>query len=289
MQDQQNGEFPYVIRLPVFESALGVLGVVEFSEQLGFTPRRFYFITDVPEGGVRGLHAHKALRQCMVCLNGAVTVELEKRGRREVFRLEDANQILVIPPGCWREIRDFASRDTVVGVLASTAYDPLDYIGEYDDFRRWENETATSKVVPYLDLSRGAGSVEVETALLRVARSGRYIGGSEVADFEAAFAAYCGADHVVGAGNGLDALTLALQARGIGLGHSVIVPANSFIATAFAVSRLGALPIFADVTEDTGNLDPRSAEAVIRPNTRAIIPVHLYGHPADMDPLTGRC
>jgi len=233
-------DFPYIVNLPTFKSADGILGVAEFSDQLGFTPRRFYFITDVPVERVRGVHGHKALRQCMLCLNGAVTVELEKRGRRFVFRLDSPDQCLIVPPGCWRVIRDFEGRDTVVGVLASTEYDPADYISEYDDFRRWEEENSAPLTVPYLDLSHSLSEVEVEidAALLRVVRSGRYIGGPEVTCFEQAFAAYCGVLHAVGVGNGLDALALALKARGIGRGDSVVVPVNSFIATALAVSPL---------------------------------------------------
>jgi dTDP-3-amino-3,4,6-trideoxy-alpha-D-glucose transaminase len=287
MHWDSSNEFPRIIHLPLFRNADGLLGAVEFSDQLGFTPRRFYFITDVPAPNVRGLHAHRTLKQCMVCLAGAVTVELEKRGQHFVFRLDSPDQYLIVPPGCWRAIRGFESRGTVVGVLASTEYDPADYIFEYDDFLRWERDSAVVSAVPYLDLARTPVAVEIEAALLRVARSGRSIGRSEVAGFERDFTAYCAAAHAVGVGNGLDALTLALMACGIGHGDTVVVPVNSFIATALAVSRLGAQPVFVDVDEDTANIDPRAAAAAIRPDTRAIIPVHLYGHPADIDPLRG--
>jgi dTDP-3-amino-3,4,6-trideoxy-alpha-D-glucose transaminase len=280
-------DFPQIVRLPVFSNADGVLGVAEFSDQLGFTPRRFYFITNVPAQTVRGLHAHKTLKQCMLCLKGAVTVELEKRGQHFVFRLDSPDKCLIVPPGCWRVIRDFDSRDTIVGVLASKEYDAMDYIHEYDHFRRWEVVNTAPLPVPYLDLARSLGEVQVDvdTAVVRVLRSGRYIGGPEVARFEQAFAAYCGVAHAVGVGNGLDALTLALKARSIGRGDSVIVPVNSFIATALAVSRLGAHPIFVDVEEDTANIDPRATAAAIRADTRALVPVHLYGHPAEIDSL----
>jgi dTDP-3-amino-3,4,6-trideoxy-alpha-D-glucose transaminase len=279
-------DFPYIVRLPVFRSADGILGVAEFSNQLGFTPRRFYFISDVPAPSVRGLHGHKTLKQCMLCLKGAVTVELEKRGQHFVFRLDSPDQCLVVPAGCWRVIRDFEST-AVVGVLASAEYDVTDYIFEYDEFRRWEKENVTPLTVPYLDLARPLAEIdfEIDAALSRVVRSGHYIGGPEVARFEEAFAAYCGALYAVGVGNGLDALTLALKARDIGPGDSVVLPVNSFIATALAVSRVGAQPIFVDVDEETANIDPQAAADAIRPDTRAIIPVHLYGHPADIDSL----
>jgi dTDP-3-amino-3,4,6-trideoxy-alpha-D-glucose transaminase len=277
---------PRIVALPVFRNARGLLGVIEFAQDLGFTPRRFYFIRDVPTAMLRGVHAHRTLRQCMLCLEGAVTIEVERQGKRYVFRLDRPEQALIIPPGCWRVLRDFVT-GTVVGVLASREFNQSDYIYEYEDFRRWEEKTRADRGVPYLDLSRTVTALEseIDAALARVVRSGRYIGGSEVAAFERGFAEYCGAEHAIGVGNGLDALTLALQAHGIGHGHSVVVPASSFIATALAVSRTGARPIFVDVDIDTANLDPQAAAAAVRSDTRAIIAVHLYGHPADMDPL----
>ena len=279
-------DMPRIVTLPVFHNEYGSLGVAEFSRHIGFTPRRFYFIREVPPGAVRGVHAHRRLRQCMFCLNGAVTVELEKATRPFTFRLERPDQALLVPPGCWRVISSFTG-DAVVGVLASEEYDEADYIYKYEEFRAWEAEQAARADIPYLDLARPADALEVEinTALARVVRSGRYIGGPEVEGFERAFAEYCGVGYAVGVANGLDALTLALLARGIGRGHSVLVPANTFIATALAVSRAGAEPLFADVEEDTANLDPAAAAAAVRADTSAVIPVHLYGQPADMAPL----
>lgn len=100
--------------------------------------------------------------------------------------------------------------------------------------------------------------------------------------FEANFAAFCGTTHCLSTSNGTDALELALRALGIGTGDEVITQPNSFIATAEAISAVGATPVFADVDAFTGSLDPRCLEAVITPRTKAIIPVHLYGRPADM-------
>src|SRR5579863_5886264 len=277
---------PRLVALPIFKNELGTLCVAEASRHTGFTPRRLYFITDVPAGGTRGVHAHKSLRQCMICFTGAVTVELEKAGSHFTFCLDRPDRGLLVPPGCWRIVRDFAP-GTVLGVLASEEYDESDYIGEHTDFLAWEAEAAANRDVPYLDPARSLAEFEgeIEAAISRVLRSGRYIGGAEVDGFERAFADYCGVGHAVGAANGLDALTLALQARGIGRGDTVLLPANTFIATALAVSRVGAAPILVDVEEDTANIDPEAAAAALRPDTRALVPVHLYGHPADMDPL----
>lgn len=122
-------------------------------------------------------------------------------------------------------------------------------------------------------------------AFERVYRNSWYIGGREDEAFEAAFARYCGAGFCVGCGNGLDALTLILKAYGIGPGDEVIVPSNTFIATALAVSYAGAAPVFAEPLLETYNLDPAGLEEKITPRTKAIMAVHLYGQCADMDAI----
>jgi len=133
---------------------------------------------------------------------------------------------------------------------------------------------------PYLELKD-----ELDAAYQRVMASGWYILGKEVAAFEQEFAAYCGARHCIGMSNGLDALHIILRALGIGPGDEVIVPANTFIATWLAVSYSGATPVPVEPDGSTFNIDPARIESAITRNTKAIIPVHLYGHPADMDPL----
>src|SRR6185503_3886940 len=115
--------------------------------------------------------------------------------------------------------------------------------------------------------------------------SGHYILGPEVAAFESEFAAYCEAAHCIGVANGLDALHLILRAMEIGAGDEVIVPTNTYIATWLAVSFAGATPVPVEPDEKTYNLDPARIEDAITPRTKAIMPVHLYGHPADMDPI----
>ncbi|MBV9931622.1 MAG: DegT/DnrJ/EryC1/StrS family aminotransferase [Alphaproteobacteria bacterium] len=126
---------------------------------------------------------------------------------------------------------------------------------------------------------------EIDDAVARVLGSGRYVGGGEVEAFEAAFADHCGAGHCIGVANGFDALHLGLRALGIGAGDEVIVAANSFAATVLAVRAVGACPVFVEPSEATFNLDPERAEAAIGPRTRAILPTHLYGQPADLQPL----
>jgi len=126
---------------------------------------------------------------------------------------------------------------------------------------------------------------ELDEAFDRVVSGGRLILGREVEAFEEEFAAYCGAEHCVTVGNGLDALAIALRARGIGPGDEVIVPGHTFIASWLAVSQIGAVPIGADVDPRSFNLDPGSLEAAMSPRTAAIMPVHLYGNPAAMDEI----
>lgn len=141
--------------------------------------------------------------------------------------------------------------------------------------------------VPFLDLKAVYAELqdELDAACRRVLESGWSIGGAEVEAFEQEFAAYCGTKHCVGVGNGLDALHLILRAYGIGAGDEVIVPANTYIATWLAVSYAGARPVPVEPDPRTYNLDPARVEAAITPRTKAILPVHLYGQPAAIDPL----
>lgn len=141
--------------------------------------------------------------------------------------------------------------------------------------------------IPFLDLKKPNLDLrsELEAAFRRVVESGWYILGQEVEAFEAEFAAYCGTRHCVGVGNGLDALHLILRAYEIGAGDEVIVPSNTYIATWLAASYSGARPVPVEPIEATYNIDPQRILEAITPRTKAIIVVHLYGQPADMDAI----
>ena len=141
--------------------------------------------------------------------------------------------------------------------------------------------------VSFLDLKSSYHElkVELDAAYLRVMESGWYVLGQEVEAFEKEFATYCGVKHCIGVGNGLDALHLILRAMGVGPDDEVIVPANTFIATWLAVSNVGARPVPVEPHERTYNIDPDRIEAAITTRTKVILPVHLYGQPADMDPI----
>ncbi len=143
------------------------------------------------------------------------------------------------------------------------------------------------RIIPFLDLKQSYLELkdELDTAVQRVMKSGWYILGDEVKLFECEFAEYCGTKHCIGVGNGLDALYLILLSFGIGEGDEVIVPANTYIATWLAVSHCGAKPIPVEPEINTFNIDPGLIEKAISRKTKAIMVVHLYGQPADMDSI----
>jgi dTDP-3-amino-3,4,6-trideoxy-alpha-D-glucose transaminase len=127
---------------------------------------------------------------------------------------------------------------------------------------------------------------EIDAAVVRVLHSGRYILGAEVNAFEAAFAAYHGIGHAVGVASGTDAIELALRAAGIESGDEVITVAHTAVPTICAIERAGAIPVLVDVEAQTYTMDPEAVRAALTPRTRAILPVHLYGQPADMVTLS---
>jgi dTDP-4-amino-4,6-dideoxygalactose transaminase len=141
--------------------------------------------------------------------------------------------------------------------------------------------------VPFLDLGAHVAAIrgELDSAVARVLDSGRFILGPEGEAFERELAAALGAREAVGVGNGTDALRLALTALGVGPGDEVVTSGLSAAFTALAVLSAGARPVFVDVDPQTLNLAPEAVERSLRPRTKAILPVHLYGHPADMDPI----
>jgi dTDP-4-amino-4,6-dideoxygalactose transaminase len=142
--------------------------------------------------------------------------------------------------------------------------------------------------VPFLDLQASYASIkpEIQEAIQRVLDSAAYALGPSVAAFESDFAAYCDVDHGVAVGNGTEALWIALKAVGVGPGTEVITVPNTFIATAEAIDICGAQTVLVDVDDATLTMNPLAFEAAITPRTRAVIPVHLFGQPANMGPIT---
>jgi dTDP-3-amino-3,4,6-trideoxy-alpha-D-glucose transaminase len=145
--------------------------------------------------------------------------------------------------------------------------------------------------VPFLSLSDAIDEIRpaLDAAYARVLANGMFIRGREVAAFEEAFAAACGTAHATGTGNGQDALTLILRSLGIGPGDEVITPCHTYIATWLAISATGATPVPVDVDPDSWTLTAETTDDAISPATRAVIAVHIHGHPADMDPIMDLC
>jgi len=142
-------------------------------------------------------------------------------------------------------------------------------------------------MVPFVDLKAQYQSIkpEIDTAVLKVLESTQFVLGSEVAAFEKEFAGYCGGKHAIAVNSGTSALHLALLAAGIGPGGEVITIPFTFVATVAAIYYAGARPVYVDVNLDSYTMDPAQIERAITPHTKAIMPVHLYGQPADMDPI----
>jgi dTDP-4-amino-4,6-dideoxygalactose transaminase len=140
-------------------------------------------------------------------------------------------------------------------------------------------------MIPFVDLRAeyAAYRAEIDTAVSRTLSSGWYILGAEVAAFEAEFAAYCGVSHAVGVASGTDALLLGLRALGVGPGDEVITVALTAVATITAIELAGAKPVLVDIEPTTYTIDPEQVETAVTPHTKAIIPVHIYGQPADME------
>ncbi len=145
--------------------------------------------------------------------------------------------------------------------------------------------------LPLVDLKRQYLSIkeEIDAALLEGVASTQYILGEELVRFEEEFAGYCGARYCVGVGSGTAAILLALEALGVSQGDEVIVPANTFSGSVLPVLRLGATPVLVDCDEETATIDVGAVSAAVGPRTKAVLAVHLYGHPADMDPLGQLC
>jgi dTDP-4-amino-4,6-dideoxygalactose transaminase len=141
--------------------------------------------------------------------------------------------------------------------------------------------------VPFLDLKGSFTEIqdEIESAMLKSVRSGQYIGGDSLQSFEREFQSFVDSDYCVGVANGLDALVLSLKVLGVGLGDEVIVPSNTFIATWLAVTQCGAIPVPIEPHVDTYNIDASLIAAKITDRTKVIIPVHLYGQPADLEEI----
>ena len=153
------------------------------------------------------------------------------------------------------------------------------------------NQPEKNGAIPYLDLPAQMRGLrrEIDAAIARTLDNCSFCLGPDVVNFEKEFARYCGAEHCVGFNSGTSALHIALLLLNIGRDDEVITTPSTFVATSWAISYVGAKPVYVDIDDATFNLDPKLVERAITPRTKAIMPVHLYGHPADLDPLLAIC
>lgn len=277
---------PVLVDIPQFTDERGSLGVVEASQITGFHFKRLYYLYDCQDRPERGQHAHKQLQQLMICLNGSCDIALDDGERTYSFHLESPQKGLLIQPGYWRRLSNFSS-GTVVAVLASDQYDETDYIRDYTAFKKWAEEQKKITSVPYIPMDRYHKAIgfKIEQEILETIANTQFIGGGKVQRFEEEFATYCGAKYAISCGNGLDALTMILKALDVGVGDEVIVPANSFVASALAVDMVGAKPVLVDCSSEDYGIDVSQIEKYITQATKVIMPVHLYGIPSDMDKI----
>src|SRR3982751_2838986 len=148
-------------------------------------------------------------------------------------------------------------------------------------------DTKKAAPVPYLDLPAQMKVIrkEIDAAIARTLDNCSFCLGPDVAQFDKDFARYCGAQHCIAFNSGTSALHVGMMLLGVGPGDEVITTPCTFVATSWAISYVGAKPVYVDVDDSTMNLDPKLVERAITPRTKAILPVHLYGHPFDLDPF----
>ena len=154
-----------------------------------------------------------------------------------------------------------------------------------------KNQSESPEAVPYLDLPAQMRTIrkDIDAAIARTLDHCSFCLGPDVAQFEKDFARFCGAEHCVGLNSGTSALHVALKLLNLGPGDEVITTPCTFVATSWAISYVGAKPVYVDVDDATFNLDPKLVELAITPRTKALLPVHLYGHPVDLEPLLAIC
>lgn len=279
-----------VIALPKRADPRGILVPIELTSQVPFTVQRVYFITKADPALPRGFHAHRRTREAMVCVSGSCDLRLRSRdGAQTSIEMDDPGRMVIIEPGLWREMHNI-TEDAVILVLASLPYDEGDYIRDQTSFDM-EQPKGVVTAVSSLDLKRENAAFEpaLSAAVQRVVDSGWYVGGPEVKEFEERWAAFCGARHAVGVGNGLDAMELVLRAWGVGPGDEVIVPANTYIATWLAVDAVGARVVPVEPDPATFNISAPTIEPALTNRTKVVLGVHLYGRSLDHAPIRRLC
>jgi dTDP-4-amino-4,6-dideoxygalactose transaminase/dTDP-4-dehydrorhamnose 3,5-epimerase-like enzyme len=272
-----------VLTLPTFRDRRGCLSFAEYESHLPWVPKRFFTITGVPQNELRGYHAHKSVKQFLVCLAGQVSVLVDDGTARETVVLDSPGEGLLLEPMVWSS-QSYVNVGCVLLVLCSEKHNPNGYVHDYSQFLSLvAQDVAITDVVPFLNVKAAAvcSESELRNAFERVLESGQFVGGAEVSLFEREWADYCRSSYCVGVGSGLAALHLMLLAAGIQEGDEVIVPANTYIATLLAVSMTGARCVLVEPRKETRVMDESLLDGAFTCKTRAVLSCDLYGTPVD--------
>ncbi len=264
----------------------GKLSALELSKECGFTVKRIYYLYNFKKT-IRGSHAHKNLKQCIICLNGSAKIYFHKGDKNQkIFHLNKPNKAILIHGCIWKDIEE-VKKNTILLVLASEKYDKNDYLRSKREFENYINYKIKRPVISHHCIERMHNQLtyEFNEKFDRVLKNNNFILGDEVKKFEKNFANFSKAKYSISCGNGFDALVLALRSLNISKSDEVIIPANSFVATAMAVSIVGAIPVFVDCNYDDYSINLSDLQKKITKKTKAIIPVSLYGIPLDIEKI----
>jgi len=252
----------------------GSLSVLENNTDLPFSIKRVFYIYN-SDNSIRGQHRHKKTIQGLICVSGKYRVGVDNGLNKCDYYLNSPEECLILEPEDWHEMEGLTD-DAVLLVLASEPYDVNDYIdAPYPETIAYENLAKVNE--PFF--------AELKDSFSEVLEGGWYVLGKKVQEFEQKFAEFIGVPFCIGVASGLDALTLSLLALDFPEGSEVIVPSNTYIATILAVINAKMKPVLVEPVMETYNLDPSLIGQKITPQTKAIMPVHLYGKSCDMDSI----
>jgi len=275
------------ISVKTFADKRGKLSVLEVSKECGFAVKRFYYLYNFKKKSTRGSHAHKNLKQCIICLNGSAKVYFNKGDKnQEIYHLNKPNKAIVIQGCIWKDIEE-VEKNTILLVLASEEYDKNDYLRSNKEYENYLNYKKKQNIISHHSIERMHDQIshELYEKFDCVLKNNNFILGNEVKKFEKNFANFSKAKYSISCGNGFDALVLALRSLNISKSDEVIIPANSFVATAMAVSNVGAKPVFVDCNYDDYSINLSDLQKKITKKTKAIIPVSLYGIPLNIEKI----
>lgn len=257
------------------EDNRGVASIIENLKDIPFSIKRIFYIYG-SKYLERGGHRHKKTVQLLICVSGEFRIFTDNGKVQRNIVLNNPSEGLLIEPEDWHTMyaRDASS---VLLVLASEPYDVNDYIDKPYNMEYIEYENLFKVNEPFMK--------DYQKSFAKTLKSGWFILGNNVKQFEQEFADYLGAKYCVGVASGLDALEISLAALELPKGSEVIVPSNTYIATILAIQKQGLKPVLVEPDLATYNINPKLIEAKITTKTKAIIPVHLYGKPCEMDKI----